>query len=75
MGPNSGDKRIENQKQTEIIRNRPVRKITFKKHFDQTDPLHKELNTLKLVILGISKIFFLRAKLRIMKNLKKFLLP
>ena len=37
----------ENQKQIEIFQNRAVQKITFKKHFDQTDPSYKELNILK----------------------------
>ena len=36
----------ENQKQFEILQNRAVGKITFKKCFDQIDPFYKELNIL-----------------------------
>ena len=42
-----GQINTENQKQIELLQNRAVRKITFKKPFDQTDPLYKELNMLK----------------------------
>ena len=42
-----GQTNTENQKQIEILRNRAVQKIAFKKHFDQTDPLYKESNILK----------------------------
>ena len=39
MGPNYKDKRIQKTKQIEIVQNKAIRKITFKKHFDQTGSL------------------------------------
>ena len=42
-----GAQNTKNQKQVEILQNRVVRKITFKKRFDQTDVLYKELNISK----------------------------
>ena len=36
--------RYRKSKQIEILQNRAVQKITFKKYFDRTDSLYKELN-------------------------------
>ena len=42
-----GQTNTEKQKQMEILQNRAVRKITFKKCFDSAGSLYKELNVLK----------------------------
>ena len=55
MGPTI----TKNQKQIEILQNRAVWKITFKKHFDWTDPLYKELNVLKFHIVPLQNYLFM----------------